>query len=122
MLAERTIWEKATAIHVYCGRERRRGERLSQHWHDLARLDDAGVANRAFADRALASSVARHRTIFFPEKGATGERIDYQAAVSGGLQVVPTGSALEVLADDYGRMAADGTLLVSRAKIEHFTP
>ena len=37
MLAERTFWEKATAIHVFCRQERRRGERLSRHWHDLAR-------------------------------------------------------------------------------------
>ena len=30
MLAERTFWEKATAIHVFCSQERRRGERLSR--------------------------------------------------------------------------------------------
>ena len=111
MLAERTFWEKATAVHVYCRRERRRGARLSRHWHDLARLDDAGVADRALADRALALSVARHKAVFFPEKDAAGDRIDYKAAVSGGLQLVPTGSALEVLADDYARMVADGMLL-----------
>ena len=111
MLAERTFWEKATAVHVYCRRERRRGARLSRHWHDLARLDDAGVADRALADRALALSVARHKAVFFPEKDDAGDRIDYKAAVSGGLQLVPTGSALEVLADDYARMVADGMLL-----------
>lgn len=111
MLAERTFWEKATAIHVYCRQERRRGERLSRHWHDLARLDDAGVGDRALADRILALSVARHKAMFFPEKDAAGGRIDYEVAVSGGLQLVPTGSALEVLADDYARMVADGMLL-----------
>ena len=31
MLAERTFWEKATANHVFCRQERRRGERLSIH-------------------------------------------------------------------------------------------
>ena len=46
--------------------------------------------------------------MFFPEKDAAGDRIDCEAAVSGGLQLVPTGSALEVLADYYGRMVADG--------------
>ena len=118
MLAERTFWEKATAVHVYCRRERRRGARLSRHWHDLVRLDDAGVADRALADRALALSVARHKAIFFPEKDAAGERIDYEAAVSGGLQLVPTGSALEVLAADYARMAADGMLLSTDESFE----
>ena len=111
MVAERTFWEKATAIHVYCRQARRRGERLSRHWHDLARLDEAAVADRALSDRALALSVARHKTMFFPENDASGDRIDYVAAVSGRLQLVPTGTALEVLADDYGRMLADGMLL-----------
>lgn len=32
MLAERTFWEKATAVHVYCLQGRRRGERWSRHW------------------------------------------------------------------------------------------
>ena len=111
MLAERTFWEKATAIHVYCRQERKRGERLSRHWHDLARLDDAGIAASALANRALAHSVARHKAMFFPEKDAAGNRIDYEGAVAGGLQLVPAGPALNVLAEDYGRMLADGMLL-----------
>ena len=111
MLAERTFWEKATAIHVVCRQERRRGERLSRHWHDLARLDEAGIAASALADRSLALSVARHKAMFFAENDALGERIDYEAAVSGGLQLVPTGAAHAVLANDYAKMLADGMLL-----------
>ena len=111
MLAERTFWEKATAIHVFCRQERRRGERLSRHWHDLARLDEAGIAAQALADRLLALSVARHKAVFFSENDATGTRIDYEAAVSGDLQLVPAGTARRVLADDYARMLADGMLL-----------
>ena len=111
MLAERTFWEKATAMHVFCRQERRRGERLSRHWHDLARLDEAGIAANALADRALALSVARHKAMFFTENDARGERIHYQAAVSGDLQLVPSGAAYAVLADDYAKMLADGMLL-----------
>ena len=111
MLAERTFWEKATAIHVFCRQERRRGERLSRHWHDLARLDEAGIAANALADRALALSVARHKAVFFVENDARGERIDYEASVSGRLQLVPEGAGRTVLADDYARMLADGMLL-----------
>ena len=111
MLAERTFWEKATAIHVFCRQERRRGERLSRHWHDLARLDEAGIAARALADRALALSVARHKMMFFTENDARGNRIDYEAAVSGQLQLVPEGAAFAVLSDDYAGMLADGMLL-----------
>ena len=111
MLAERTFWEKATAIHVFCRQERRRGARLSRHWHDLARLDEAGIAARALADTALALSVARHKAMFFSENDAHGERIDYEAAVTGSLRLVPDGDAHTVLADDYRKMLADGMLL-----------
>ena len=111
MLAERTFWEKATAIHVYCRQQRRRGERLSRHWHDLARLDEAGIAQSALADRELALSVARHKAMFFSKNDARGQRIDYEAAVAGGLQLIPSGAAHAVLVDDYGRMQADGMLL-----------
>ena len=110
MLAERTFWEKATAIHVFCRQERRRGERLSRHWHDLARLDEAGTVASALADRALALLVARHKAMFFAENDAHGEQIDYEAAISGGLQLVPAGAAHEVLSDDYAKMLADGML------------
>ena len=111
MLAERTFWEKATAAHVYCRQERRRGERLSRHWHDLARLDEAGIVESALADRELALSVARHKAIFFFENDAHAKRIDYQAAVSGNLQLIPSGTAYTVLAQDYEKMLADGMLL-----------
>ena len=111
MLAERTFWEKATAVHVFCRQQRTRGERLSRHWHDLVRLDDAGYAERALADRELALAVARHKAKFFRENDAAGDRIGYEAAVSGDLQLVPKGPAYQALADDYGRMLSDGMLL-----------
>ena len=111
MLAERTFWEKAIAIHVFCRQEQRRGERLSRHWHDLVRLDEAGIADPALVDHELALSVARHNSVFFSTKDALGERINYEAAVSGDLQLVPSGAARAVLADDYARMLDDGMLL-----------
>ena len=111
MRAERTFWEKATAMHVFCRQERRRGQRQSRHWHDVVRLDNAGIAARALEDRTLAHSVARHKTMFFAEKDTAGRWIDYEAAVRGTLQLVPGGDARTALADDYGRMLADGMLL-----------
>lgn len=111
ILAERTFWEKATAVHVYCLQGRRRGERWSRHWHDLARLDDAGIVARAVADRELGLAVARHKAMFFRENDSNGEGIDYEAAISGGLRLVPTGAAQEVLANDYASMLASGMLL-----------
>ena len=110
MVAERTFWEKATSMHVFCYRKRGRGNRLSRHWHDLVRLDDAGYGEKAFADRDLAVSVARHKSIFFPEKDADGNRIDFEMSVRGGLQLVPTGEAYNLLADDHEAMVRAGML------------
>jgi len=111
MHAERTFWEKATAIHVFCLQERLRGDRFARHWHDVVRLDEAGLAGTAFADRNLANAVAQHKAMFFAEKAADRSPVDYAAAVNGGLRLVPAGDALEVLADDYARMVEDGLLL-----------
>lgn len=111
MHAERTFWEKATAIHVFCLQERLRGDRFARHWHDIVRLDEAGLAEAAFADRELANAVARHKGMFFAEKAADRSPIDYMAAVNGGLQLVPGGDASKALEEDYRRMADDGLLL-----------
>ena len=111
MLAERTFWEKATSMHVYCLQGRVRGERWSRHWHDLMRLDEAGVAARALEDRELAQSVARHKAMFFRENDSNRQRIDYHAAVSGNLRLVPSGTAQQSLADDYASMLETGMLL-----------
>ncbi|MYD91900.1 MAG: nucleotidyl transferase AbiEii/AbiGii toxin family protein [Caldilineaceae bacterium SB0662_bin_9] len=119
MAAERTFWEKATAVHVFCRQQRIRGERLSRHWHDLVRLDDAGTAQKALADRALACAVARHKSMFFREKDAAGNWIDYLAAVSGNLQLVPEAVFGKGLAEDYGRMLTDGMLLDDGESFEH---
>lgn len=111
MHAERTFWEKATAIHVFCRQERLRGDRFARHWHDVVRLDEAGLAEAAFADRELANAVARHKGMFFAEKAADRSPIDYVVAVNGGLQLVPGGDAFNALQEDYGRMVEDGLLL-----------
>ena len=73
MHAERTFWEKATAIHVFCLQGQVRGDRFARHWHDVVRLDEAGFAEAAFADRDLADAVARHKLMFFAQKAADGK-------------------------------------------------
>ena len=111
MQVERTFWEKATAVHVYCVQGRLRGQRFARHWYDLVRLDSAGLTEHALADREIAEAVASHKTMFFREKDASGQWVDYHAAVAGALQLVPLGASLDVLADDYTRMVEDGLLL-----------
>lgn len=112
MRPERTFWEKATAIHVFCAQGSfRGGARFARHWHDVARLDRAGFADQAMVDRALADAVAAHKTVFFNESTADGKSIDYRDAVKGHLNLVPQGNALNTLADDYRHMVDDGLLL-----------
>ena len=111
MSVERTFWEKATAIHVFCRQRRDWAQRLSRHWNDIVRLDDAGYADSALSNRGEALSVARHKQIFFGERDTDGNWIDYKAAVSGGLQLVPEGNAYTALQADYDRMVNDGILL-----------
>ena len=74
------------------------------------KLDDTGYADKALADHAFALSVARHKSMFFREKDAVGNWVDYLAGVSGALQLIPDGPVYQVLADDYGRMLNDGML------------
>ncbi len=109
--AERTFWEKATAAHVFCVQRRGRGDGFARHWHDLVRLDESGVVTSALADRGIAEEVAAHKAAFFREKDASGNWVDYGAAVAGGLRLVPAGGALSALADDYARMVEGGWLL-----------
>ena len=114
MRPERTFWEKATAIHVFChGGLFRGAERFSRHWYDIASLDRTGFVASAIADRDLARRVARHKSIFFREKDGEGAVIDYETAVRGELQLVPDGAAEETLAADYAGMVSDGLVFES---------
>ena len=75
----------------------RGGNRFSRHWHDITRLDLAGLVDTAIQDPELGRAVARHKAVFFQEKSADGSVIDYAAAVSGQLQLIPSGDALRSL-------------------------
>ena len=110
MRAERTFWEKATAAHVYSLQGRLRGERYSRHWYDLAAMAKSGHANTAITDWQLAKNVAEHKSMFFAEKDANKVWIDYEIAVSGGIQLVPEDGALQALKLDYAAMLEDGLL------------
>ncbi|MGY4335361.1 hypothetical protein ACVWW3_000267 [Bradyrhizobium sp. LM2.9] len=93
MKAERTFWEKATAIHVFCVQGKLKGERFARHWYDLVRLDDAGITESALKDRKLAAMVAEHKSWFFSEKDTAGAVIEYNKAVGGALKLVPEGKS-----------------------------
>lgn len=110
MAAERTFWEKATAVHVFCLQGRLRGERYSRHWYDLAAIAKTAHFSSAVDDRNLARLVAEHKSMFFAEKDAQGNKIDYVAAVNGGMRLVPNGDSRTALERDYAAMLDDGLL------------
>jgi len=111
MRVERTFWEKATAAHVFCHQGIIGGEAFARHWHDLARLDETGYAQRALADREIAMAVAVYKNAFFRAKDSAGSLIDYRSAVRGSLRLVPQGAALEALRADYSEMVEEGAML-----------
>ena len=111
MRAERTFWEKATAIHAYCLRGAfRGGDRYARHWYDLGCLDRTDIAVNAISDHDLAEDVARYKQHFFRENDCDGNIIDYQAAVSGALCLIPSGEAFDALSNDYRQMLDAGLL------------
>ncbi|MCY3557095.1 MAG: nucleotidyl transferase AbiEii/AbiGii toxin family protein [Chloroflexi bacterium] len=110
MRPERTFWEKATAVHVFCVNTGKGGDRLSRHWYDLVRLDESEFATLALDDRQLAEQVARLKNTFFREKDDGGAWIDFREVVSGSLHLVPDGDRGEIIADDYDKMVASGML------------
>ena len=118
MAAERTFWEKATAAHVYSLQGRMRGQRYSRHWYDLSAMAKTGHAAQAAGDHQLARAVAEHKSVFFAEKDAHGSKVDYSKAVTGGLQLVPTGAAMAALESDYAAMLEDGLLALHQPSFD----
>jgi hypothetical protein len=118
MAAERTFWEKATATHVYCQQHRLRGDRYSRHWYDLAAMVQSGHAQTAITDKQLAYAVAEHKAMFFAEKDADKNPINYKAAISSEFQIVPKGAALDALEKDYDAMLEDGLLSTHQPSFE----
>jgi hypothetical protein len=113
MLPERTFWEKATAIHVFCKQGKAGGgPHFSRHYYDICALDAHGYARTALADRDLAQQVADHKTAFFKEQ------VDYHQAVSGKLQLIPDDTEMAILAADYNRMTVDGLLSAAAPSFE----
>ena len=121
MSAERTFWEKATAVHVFCRKKQLKEDqdsRESRHWYDLVRLVDKGYADKALADHHTAINVAIHKNWFFRESDSAGERIEYKEAVSGDLQLLPDCEVGAALKNDYIRMQESGMLLLSSETFE----
>jgi hypothetical protein len=59
----------------------------------------------------LAHAAADHKSNFFAESMPDGAPIDYRAAVTGALDLAPSGGARKALVEDHQDMVEDGPLL-----------
>ena len=103
--SERTFWGE-WEVNARVLRSGAHPGRWSRHWHDVVRLDHAGIASRALMDSNLALSVERHEAI-----DSRDRTIDYEAALSGQFGLMPAGTAQGSLAADYTAMLAMGMFL-----------
>lgn len=115
MRAERTFWEKATAIYVFCAQASFGAMTGAYHWHDVARVDAAGFTDSVIADKAPHWHWHRRwpttRASFSRRRGRMASLVDDHAAVAGGLRLVPEDGALAELAADSQHMVDDGEFL-----------
>jgi hypothetical protein len=118
MKLERTFWEKATAAHVYCIQGDLQGERYARHWYDLKAISQNDRFEDAVNDHELAKAVATHKGYFFREKAPDGSNVDYMAAVTEAIRLVPGGKSLDLLAADYTAMIQAGLLPVGAVSFE----
>ncbi len=104
----RTFWEKATLMHVECHRNKFRigADRLSRHWYDLAMLADLPYGRAALDNRALLFDVVKHKKVFYHASYA-----NYEACLIGQFRLVPEGSVLTALRDDFQRMISAGMFI-----------
>lgn len=99
--AERTFWEKATILHAECHRDpgKEMPARYARHYHDLARLAQSEVAERALADTALRERVVEHKKVYFRSGWA-----QYDLAVPGTFKLVPPEARIPHLMKDHEEM------------------
>lgn len=101
LAAKRTFWEKATILHAEACRSdgKPMPQRLARHAYDLHQLMQTELGAEALADHGLLQRVAQHKAFFYTQAG-----VNYTAAYTGGLKVMPEGSRKQDLADDYAAM------------------
>lgn len=101
LLAKRTFWEKATILHAEYHRpaEKALPDRYSRHYYDVAMMGGGKIKDEALADKELLVQVVKHKETFYAAGWAR-----YDLARPGTLRLVPPGSRIEALEQDYKKM------------------
>lgn len=100
--AQRTFWEKATALHAEAHRpaESPTPQYFSRHYYDLAMLLGTEEGKAAATDFDLLAQVAKHKSIFFRSSWS-----NYGTARPGTLRLMPNAARIKDLRTDYREMA-----------------
>lgn len=100
--AQRTFWEKATALHAEAHRpaESPTPQYFSRHYYDLAMLLGTNEGQAAATNFGLLAQVAKHKAIFFRSAWSS-----YGTARPGTLRLMPNEARIKDLRVDYREMA-----------------
>lgn len=100
--AQRTFWEKATALHAEAHRPdgSPTPPYFSRHYYDLAMLLDTDEGKAASTDFDLLAHVTKHKATFFRSAWAS-----YGTAKPGNLRLMPDRARVKDLRADYREMA-----------------
>lgn len=102
LAAQRTFWEKATALHAEAHRpaDTATPHYFSRHYYDLAMLLDTDEGRAAATNFDLLETVARHKATFFRSGWAS-----YDTARPRTLNLMPTEARIKDLRADYRAMS-----------------
>jgi predicted nucleotidyltransferase component of viral defense system len=101
VVPERTFLEKICLLHEEFAKPKEfmRTERMSRHLYDLVKMCDAGIANKALANKELYDNIVEHRRIFVGLKD-----FDYDTLSPQTITIVPPQSVIDLWKADYETM------------------
>lgn len=103
MLPQRTLLEKITALHTFCLTPQKARERQSRHWYDVAMLSRDESMISSIMDINMMRHVLYYQSMYYRQKDEDGRKIEQHKLLSG-MNIIPTGTLLESVRDDYEMM------------------
>jgi len=101
IIIERTFWEKVTILHKEHFRTEGKAnpKRYSRHYYDLYKIGNSDFLTSSLKKIDLLKEVVDFKKIFYPNAWA-----QYDLAVSGTLELLPTEENIKYLKNDYEKM------------------
>jgi len=98
----KTFLEKAFLLHEQFHRDEEtviKTDRMSRHYHDLVKMQDTEVCERALNDSDLYVAIVKHRSYYNKLKG-----LDYKSLQRDKIDFVPPNEMIEAYQKDYEAM------------------